>query len=86
MRSCSVWPTTAWGERVVALVQLRPGAGLGIDDLTDHCRAELADFKVPGQVVLVDAIVRLSTGKADLAWARAIVDRSADQRPGYRSR
>ena len=73
-----------WGERVVALVQLR--AGLGIDDLTDHCRAELADFKVPRQVLLVDTIARLSTGKADLAWARAVVDRSADQRSGYRSR
>jgi 3-oxocholest-4-en-26-oate---CoA ligase len=56
------------------------GAGL-----TAHCRAELADFKVPRQVVLVEALERLSTGKPDLAWARAVVDRSAQPGAGYRS-
>ena len=62
-----------WGERVVAARAAPRGVCPRTDDLTDHCRAELADFKVPRQVVLVDAIERLSTGKADLAWARAVV-------------
>ena len=57
-----------WGERVVAVVQPR-GRARRSTTSTDHCRAELADFKVPRQVVLVDAIARLSTGKADIAWA-----------------
>jgi acyl-CoA synthetase (AMP-forming)/AMP-acid ligase II len=78
-----------WGERVVAVVAPRPGACPQADALTKHCRTELADFKVPRQVVLVDAVERLQTGKADIGWARAVVDRCADPSPsrpsGYRS-
>jgi acyl-CoA synthetase (AMP-forming)/AMP-acid ligase II len=78
-----------WGERVVAVVQPRPGARPEAEVLAGHCRTELADFKVPRQVVLVDAVERLQTGKPDLAWARAVVDRNADRSPprapGYRS-
>ncbi|MBV9951093.1 MAG: AMP-binding protein [Acidimicrobiia bacterium] len=78
-----------WGERVVAVVQPRSGATPEPDALAAHCRTELADFKVPRQVVLVDAVERLQTGKADIGWARAVVDRHADRSPsgssGYRS-
>jgi acyl-CoA synthetase (AMP-forming)/AMP-acid ligase II len=78
-----------WGERVVAVVQPRPGACPTTDDLAEHCGTELADFKAPRQVVLVDSVERLSTGKANISWARSVVareaDRSADQRSGYRS-
>jgi fatty-acyl-CoA synthase len=70
---------------VAAVVQARRGTDLDVGDLTGHCRGELADFKVPRQVVLVDAIERLSTGKPDLGWARTVVDRSADPSPGPRS-
>jgi acyl-CoA synthetase (AMP-forming)/AMP-acid ligase II len=78
-----------WGERVVAVVQPRPGACPTLDALAGHCRAELADFKVPRQLVLVGAVERLQTGKADNGWARSVVDRSEDRSAsgpsGYRS-
>jgi 3-oxocholest-4-en-26-oate---CoA ligase len=82
-------PDERWGERVVAVVQPRPGTCPTTDELAEHCGTELADFKAPRQVVLVDAVERLSTGKANISWARSVVareaDRSADQRSGYRS-
>jgi acyl-CoA synthetase (AMP-forming)/AMP-acid ligase II len=78
-----------WGERVVAVVQPRPGTRPEADALAGHCRTELADFKVPRQVVMVDRVERLQTGKPDLGWARAVVDRKADRSaaraPGYRA-
>ncbi len=68
-------PDVRWGERVAAAVQLRPGSPLaeGLAPLEDHCRRHLAGFKVPRTVVVVDRLVRLSTGKPDHAWTRAVV-------------
>jgi fatty-acyl-CoA synthase len=33
------------------------------DELVEHCRAQLARFKVPKQVMLVDALPRNPSGK-----------------------
>ncbi len=59
-----------WGQRVAAVVQLRPGAELAsIDELQSHCRTRIAGFKVPRQVHLVDRVVRAPSGKPDYRWA-----------------
>jgi len=52
-----------WGEVPVAFVALRDGADATADDLVDHCRAQLARFKVPKDVVFVDALPRNPSGK-----------------------
>ena len=62
-------PDERWGERVVAVVQPRPGSCPSLDDLAAHVRASLAGYKVPREVVLVDAIVRSPSGKPDYCWA-----------------
>jgi acyl-CoA synthetase (AMP-forming)/AMP-acid ligase II len=64
-------PDERWGERVTAVVQARGGAAPGVDELAEHVRALLASYKVPRDVVLVDAIVRSPSGKPDYRWARA---------------
>ncbi len=56
-------PDERLGERVVAAVQLRPGATLTADDLTAHCLANLARYKVPERWLFVDGFERNSMGK-----------------------
>jgi acyl-CoA synthetase (AMP-forming)/AMP-acid ligase II len=39
------------------------------DGLIEHARAEIAGYKVPRSIWLVDKIQRTVTGKADYRWA-----------------
>ena len=64
-------PDDRWGERVVAVVQARPGDSPDLADLADHVRTRLADYKAPRAVVLVDAVERSPSGKPDYRWAKA---------------
>jgi len=46
-------PDPRLGEIVVAFVELKPGATATEAELTEHCRAKLANFKVPRAVHFV---------------------------------
>lgn len=63
-------PDERFGERVAAVVQVRPSASVDLAELESHCRTHLATFKVPRRLVLVDEVVRRPSGKADIVWAR----------------
>ena len=63
-------PSSRWGQEVVAVVQLRPGAQATTDDLVAECGRHVARYKLPKAVVLVDRVVRSPAGKADYRWAR----------------
>ena len=63
-------PDERWGEQVAAVVALRDGHGLDLDELRAHCRQELADYKLPRRLAIVATVVRNPNGKADYAWAR----------------
>ena len=63
-------PDERWGERVVAVVQPRGGATPQLGDVQAFCRKELADYKVPRELRLVDEVVRSPSGKPDYRWAR----------------
>ncbi|MEV0183316.1 acyl-CoA synthetase [Streptomyces sp. NPDC050625] len=66
-------PDTKWGNHVAAVVQLRKGADrLSLTDLQNHCRAQLAGYKIPRQLVLTESIQRSPSGKADYRWAREV--------------
>lgn len=52
-----------WGRRVVAYVVPAPGAAPALEDLRAHVKARAAPYKAPRQVVLVDALPRLPSGK-----------------------
>jgi len=52
-----------WGEVPVAFVALREGANASAEDLIAHCQGQLAKFKVPKDVVFIDALPRNPSGK-----------------------
>ena len=60
-------PDPVRGENIAALVVLRPGRGEDADTLREFCRAELASYKVPRHVFVVDAaaVPRTGTGKVE---------------------
>jgi long-chain acyl-CoA synthetase len=62
------------GERVVAAVELVPGATLTADDLTKHCLANLAKYKVPERWVFVEGFPRNSMGKIQRRELRPLFD------------
>jgi acyl-CoA synthetase (AMP-forming)/AMP-acid ligase II len=56
-------PDDRWGEVPIAFVALRPDTTATADELMEHCRGQLARFKVPKDVVFVDALPRNPSGK-----------------------
>ena len=65
-------PDERWGSAVCAVVQPAPGHDVDLDTLVEHCRTELAGFKVPRRLVVVDRVERSPAGKADLRWAARV--------------
>ena len=63
-------PSERFGEEVVALVQLRPGADLTGADIRAFAAETVARFKAPRAVLLCDHIGRHPSGKADYGWAK----------------
>jgi fatty-acyl-CoA synthase len=56
-------PDPKWGEVGKAIVVLKPGKHATEQELLDHCRANLAGYKVPKSIVFVDALPISSAGK-----------------------
>jgi len=56
-------PDERLGERVMAAVQLAPGSTVSAEELSAHCLANLAPYKVPERFVFVDGFPRNSMGK-----------------------
>jgi long-chain acyl-CoA synthetase len=53
----------AHGERIVAFVSLRDGLVIGEQELRDHARQQLADFKIPERIVFLKDLPKGVTGK-----------------------
>ncbi|PXY23238.1 hypothetical protein BAY59_26480 [Prauserella coralliicola] len=64
-------PHEQWGEAGCAFVVVRDGHGLTADDVRAHCRAQLAPYKCPSRVELVDELPRNAQGKVQKARLRA---------------
>ena len=70
-------PDERWGERVAAVVQVRPGAALTLEEMGEHARSKVAGYKVPRELHLVDEVRRQPSGKPDYPWAKQIaIERS----------
>lgn len=64
-------PDPRWSNKVVAVVALRSGATSDAAALRAHCREHLAGYKVPKDVVFVEAMQRSPAGKGDYRWAKS---------------
>jgi acyl-CoA synthetase (AMP-forming)/AMP-acid ligase II len=71
------------GQRVAALVQPREGRAIDLASLEAHVRSQVAGYKVPRSIWLVNSIGRTAAGKADYGWAhRYAASHPAAPRPG----
>jgi len=52
-----------YGQRLAAFVVLTPGASATADTLKQHVRENLANYKVPREIAILDELPRGSTGK-----------------------
>jgi acyl-CoA synthetase (AMP-forming)/AMP-acid ligase II len=68
-------PSERWGQEVVAVVALRDGATVLLDDLRDVAAEHLARYKLPRHLVVTERIERSPSGKPDYGWARAVAER-----------
>ena len=62
-----------YGQRLVAFVVLRPSASVTLDMLKQHVRENLANYKVPRDIMILDELPRSSTGKIIRGELRARV-------------
>ncbi|HKS26936.1 MAG TPA: long-chain fatty acid--CoA ligase [Pyrinomonadaceae bacterium] len=51
------------GEAVKAFVVLKPGASATSEELIEHCKSGLAEFKVPGEIVFRESLPKTAVGK-----------------------
>ncbi|MBV7295735.1 AMP-binding protein [Corynebacterium sp. TAE3-ERU12] len=82
-------PDEKWGERPRAVVVLRPEAAGDSSEqhnedianaIIAHCRAHIAGYKVPRDIVIVDELPRTSTGKVRKAELREEAWQGHEQR------
>lgn len=68
-------PDEKYGEVVAAVVVTDGRAGAGEPELTEHCAARLAAFKVPVAITAMDAIPKGPTGKVQRRLLAGLVQR-----------
>jgi fatty-acyl-CoA synthase len=56
-------PDAKWGERVVAVAVLREGSTLTLEALREFCKGKIAGFKMPRQLIVMEALPRNPSGK-----------------------
>src|SRR6185312_2832154 len=56
-------PDERWGETGLAYVVVRPGQITDAEELAEHCKAQLASFKVPARFDFVPALPRTALNK-----------------------
>jgi acyl-CoA synthetase (AMP-forming)/AMP-acid ligase II len=74
-------PDELLGQRVAALVQLRDGRAADLAAIDAHVRGQIAGYKVPRSVWVVDAIARGPAGKPDYGWAQRYAGSHPAQQP-----
>jgi len=67
-----------YGQRLAAFVVLGEGATATLDDLKAHVRENLANYKVPREVTVLDELPRSSTGKILRRELQALLQAEAD--------
>ena len=63
--ACVGIPDPRFGQRVCAVIALKPGASLDLRELADYVKRELAGYKAPRALVVVEELPRTPQGKVD---------------------
>jgi 3-oxocholest-4-en-26-oate---CoA ligase len=58
-------PHERWGQQVTALVHRRDGSVVTEDDLREHARSLISNYKVPKRILFVDEVPRTPVSKVD---------------------
>jgi acyl-CoA synthetase (AMP-forming)/AMP-acid ligase II len=64
-------PDKVWGDRIEAVVSLKPGAHVCPDTLKEFCKDKIANFKIPKHIEVWDELPKGATGKI---LKRAVID------------
>jgi fatty-acyl-CoA synthase len=67
-------PDERWGQKVVAIIALRPGAAEDGEAIKAHVRRHIAGYKVPKDIIFVAEVLRTPVGKADYRWAKVAAE------------
>ena len=71
-------PDAYRGEAVRSFVVLRPGAGVSVDELLAHCANNLARYKVPAAIEVLDALPKTTVNKTDKQALRGMLRQARD--------
>jgi len=63
-------PDEKWGEAITAIVVPKPGESVDESELIKHVKANLAAYKAPKTVIVVDSLGRSPAGKLDYPGLR----------------
>jgi acyl-CoA synthetase (AMP-forming)/AMP-acid ligase II len=63
-------PDASWGERVHAVVVLRPGRDVSADEIRAHAKTLIAGYKAPRSVEFVEALPLTAAGKVQKSVLR----------------
>lgn len=67
-------PDPKWGETVVAVMQFAEGAEADLDAVRTFGETQLARYKLPRELWVVDVVPRNAAGKIDKQAVRALVE------------
>lgn len=70
-------PDEIMGEAVAAVVELRPGTTITLDELQQHCREQMASYKKPRYLEILDTLDRDFSGKVNRT---RVIARAREQR------
>lgn len=64
-------PDAVWGDRIEAVVSLKPGQSVTAEILKEFCKDKIANFKIPKHIEVWDELPKGATGKI---LKRAVID------------
>ncbi len=67
-----------FGQKVTGVASLRPGCDVDAEALREFTRTQLAAYKVPKNLFVVETVQRAANGKADYGWARKAVEEALE--------
>ena len=70
-------PRDGEGDAAVAFVQLEPGRHVAPEELLEHCRGNLANYKVPSVISVVDAFPTVSGPNGEKVQKSRLRDQAA---------